>query len=112
MKSIFKLLLIIFTLTITLLLEPSTLQSNNIDISGTINHPDQETYVLVSSNAFNGEIRNVQDENSTNFTGSSLTLISNSFNENSFNKYNPSLLGSFIHNLSTNKHKVHQIRAP
>ena len=78
MKSIFKLLLILVSLTMTLLLEPSALQTNNVShASGMITHPEYETCVLVSNNIFHGEIKSVEEEMLSDYSGSSTFIASN-----------------------------------
>ena len=113
MKSFLKLLLIFFSLTISLLLDPSALQINDIvQVSGAISHPEQETCVLVSNNILGGEIRSIEKENQSNFIGSSSLVASNLIPENSFSKNKAQFNGCFIHNLSTDKQNLHLIRAP
>lgn len=113
MKSIFKLFLVFFSLAMALLLDHSALQINDYTLlSGAISHPEQETCVLVSNNIFNGEIRGVEEEILFSGVGSSTFVASSSFNKNAFNKNKTQLYGCFIHNLSTDNQKVHQIRAP
>ena len=56
MKSLLKIFIIIFSLAMSFLLDPSTLQAQPIEI-GYIQNIKKETVVLVSNNILNGEIQ-------------------------------------------------------
>jgi len=112
MKSMFKFLIIIFSLAVTLLLEPSTLQAQTVDTTGYIKNIKNETIVLISNNILNGEISSAQEENNQNFSGAAPLILAHQTNSNLFYKNQTQLNGCFIHNLSTDKQKVQQIRAP
>ena len=112
MKRLFKIFLFFFALALTLLLEPSSLQNSNIDITGSIQKVKNETVVLVSNNMLGGEITSYQEKNDTNFSNSTSLVINYQNFDNLLSKNQAQLNGCFIHNLSTDKEKVHQIRAP
>ena len=112
MKSLFKILIVIFSLVISLFLEPTSLHAQPIDITGSISNIKTETVVLISNNFLNGEISSYQEENSQNYLGSSPLVINLENNQFLYNKNKTQLIGCFIHNLSTDNQKVQQIRAP
>lgn len=96
----------------TLLLEPSILQAQPIDDVGYIQNVKQETVVLASNTLQGGEIYSNQEENFSNYYGTTPCVVFNYSKNNLFNKNITHLNGCFIHNLSTNNQKVHPIRAP
>ena len=98
-------------MTISLLSMPQTLSSQSVDLIGSIQTPQAETVVLVSNNILGGEVFSNSNEETTNYVGS---VLATSFLLQGCGLYNNKFLlkESFIHNLSTNKQKVHQIRAP
>ena len=112
MKSLFKFILIIFSLAVTLLLDPSALQAQPVNITGSISNIKTETVVLVSNNMLNGEISSYQEENTQNYSGNSPLILTFNTNKSLYTKNKTQLNGCFIHNLSTDKQKVQQIRAP
>ena len=112
MKSFFKFVLIFFALAFTLLLDSSALQAQPISSSAFISSPQKESVVLVSNNLWQGEIRSAQDETQENFIGAISAIVAEIQPEIFFIKNKTLLKGCFIHNLSTDKQKVHQIRAP
>ena len=112
MKSFIKIAIIFFSLATTLLLGPLTLQAQELDTVGYIQNVKNETVVLVSNSLCAGEIYSNNEENNQNYSGSSPIAISFNNNDNFFVKNTTLLKGCFIHNLSTDKQKVHQIRAP
>ena len=112
MKRIFKFFILFFALAMTLLLEPNALQTESVDSIGYIQNVKSETVVLASNSILGGEIYSNQEEESPNFSGDSPFLVSFVSKKADFNKNKTQLNGCFIHNLSTNNQKVHQIRAP
>lgn len=112
MKSLFKFLLIIISLVTALLLDSPTLQAQPIDTLGYIQNIKTETVVLVSNNILNGEISSIQEENNNIFSGSTPLIITEHYSSDIFKKNKSQLNECFIHNLSADKQKVHQIRAP
>ena len=112
MKRLFHIVMLFFALAISFLLEPSAIQAQPIDTIGTIQGVQKETVVLVSNNIFNGEITSNQQKNDQNFSGSVPLVLAYQPVNNLFDKNKTQLNGCFIHNLSTDKQKVHQIRAP
>ena len=66
MKSFFKIIFMFFVLTIALLSEPSALQAQPVDLTGSIQNIKTETVVLVSNNILGGDIRaNTEEETVT-----------------------------------------------
>ena len=112
MKNLFKLLFIIFSLVIFLFLEPPVLQAQQIDTTGYIQGYNKETVVLISNNFLNSQISSYEENNSQNFSGTSPLVINFEPYKDIYAKNIVPLKRSFIHNLSTDKQKVHPIRAP
>ena len=112
MKSFIKLLMIIFVMTISFFNEPSALYAQTVDIDGSIKNIKTETITLVSNNLLGGEVFSSEEENTTNYIGSSTFTAYSTVNNNLSTQNLFYLDESFIHNLSTNTKKVHQIRAP
>ena len=112
MKSLIKLLIIFFALAFSFLLEPSSLQAKPIDSIGSIQRPKTESVVLVSNLLYGGEVYSNNEENSQVYSGSSPVATSHLVLKDSLAKNITQLNGCFIHNLSTDKQKVQQIRAP
>ena len=110
MKRIFNLIMIFFALAIALLLEPNSFQNQQVDAY--VQNVKSETVVLASNTLLGGEIYSNQEENFPNYSGGTPFLVSFISKDNSYCKNKTQLNGSFIHNLSTSKQKVHQIRAP
>ena len=104
--------MIVFTLAISLLLGPSEIENQTLNSTGNIQNIKTETVVLVSNNLLNGEISSSEEKNNQNYSGSSLSILAYKTNNNLFNKDKTLSNGDFIHNISTSKQKVHQIRAP
>lgn len=112
MKRIFNLVLVFFALALSLVFEPNALQTQSIDTIDYIQNVKTETVVLASNNLLGGEIYSNQEEEFQNFSGNSPLVISFISKDTYFDKNKTQLNGCFIHNLSTNKQKVHLIRAP
>ena len=112
MKRIFKIIIIFFTLATFLLLGSQTLQAQPVDTTGYIQNVKRETVALVSNNILNGEISSYQEENTQNYSGNSPLIHTLNTNKGLYTKNKTHINGSFIHNLSTDKQKVQQIRAP
>ena len=112
MKRLFNIFILFFALALSLLLEPSALQAQQVDLTGYIQNVKTETVVLASNSLLDSEIYSNQDEESTNYSSNSPFLVSFAHKDANFSKNKAQLNGCFIHNLSTNKQKVHPIRAP
>ena len=112
MKRIFNIVLVFIALALSLLLEPSTLQPQPIDSIGYIQNTRSESIVLASNNLLGGEIYSNQEEESPSLSGGTPFFVSFETKNDSFNKNKTQLNGCFIHNLSANKQKAQQIRAP
>ena len=112
MKSIFKFLIVFLTLAFSILLETPALQQQELSLQEYIASPAKESVVLVSNNIGQGEIRSAQEESQYNFGEIPPTIVTYIQPETFLNKNKSLLKGCFIHNLSTNNQKVHQIRAP
>lgn len=112
MKKIFNMLMIIFAMAISLLIEPTSFDTQAYDIDAYIQSPSKEEVVLVSNNVMSGEVRSTQEEDSPTFLGHSPFVLSFSSDLLFLSKNKTHLNGCFIHNLSTNSKKVQSIRAP
>ena len=112
MKSFVKLLFIILMMVVSFTVNPSELYSNNVQPLGYIQTIPNETVEIVSNNILNSEIYSNNEENNQNFSTNSTHLISFNQKDNILLKNKTHFNGSFIHNLSANKQKVQQIRAP
>ena len=99
-------------MTISLLSEPSSLYAQPVDLTGSIENVKSETVILVSNNMLGGSVVSNSKEDDNSFSGSIPLIISYVTQENIFNKNKSFNKGYFIHNLSTDKQKVQQIRAP
>ena len=111
MKRLFNILMLFFALALSLMLSTNELSAQAIKTIDYIQNTKSETLVLVSNNLLGGEIYSNQEETS-NFIGNCHFLNSSTSKRTSFNKNQTHINGSFIHNLSTDKTKIHQIRAP
>ena len=112
MKSFFKLIMIFIVMVLSFWMEQTDLYAQSVDLTGSIQNVKYETVSLVSNNLMGGEIVALKGENTTNSLGFSPVIVSFNLDDNSFLKSTAHFNGSFIHNLSANKQKVHQIRAP
>ena len=112
MKSFLKLIMIFIVMVLSFWMEPTDLYAQSVDLTGSIQNIKAETVSLVSNNLVSGEIVASEGENTTNSLGFSPVIVSFNLDDNFFLKSTAHLNESFIHNLSTNKQKVHQIRAP
>ena len=104
--------MLFFALALSLVLGPNSLQTQPTETIGYIQNIKSETVVLASNNLLGGEIYSNQEEESPNYSGNPPFLISFVSKKSDFDKNKTHSDGSFIHNLSTDKQKVHQIRAP
>ena len=104
--------MIFFALAISFLLEPNALHNQPVDTISYLQNTNSETVVLASNSILDGEIYSNQEEELPSFSGCSPFLVSYVSKKADFNKNKTHLYGSFIHNLSTNNKKIHQIRAP
>ena len=104
--------MIFFALAVSLLLEPSVIQEQPIDVINYFQGAKKESVELVSNNLFNSEITSYQQKGDQNISGSTPLVLSYQPLNNTFNKKQTQLNGCFIHNLSTDNKKVHPIRAP
>ena len=112
MKRLFNIVMMFIALALSLLIEPNAIQAQPIDSIGYIQNVKQETVVLASNSLLGGEIYSNQEEENQNFSGNSPLLVSYVSKKEFFSKNKTHLYGCFIHNLSTDKQKVQQIRAP
>lgn len=104
--------MIFIALTIFSLLRSTDLEVQAVNSINYIRNIQKERVVLVSNNIFNGEISSYQEKNNQDFSNSTPLTLSYLSTDNLKNQNSTFLKGYFIHNLSTNKLKVHQIRAP
>ena len=112
MKRIFNLVMIFFALAISFLLKPNALHAQPVDTISYLQNTKSEAVVLASNSILDGGIYSKQEEESPNFSGGSPFLVSYVLKKTDYSKNKTYLKGSFIHNLSTNNKKIHQIRAP
>lgn len=112
MKRFFHIAVLFFTLALSLMLGSLSLQAQPIESIGYVQNVKAETLVLASNNLLAGEIYSNQEEEIPNYSGNSHVVFSFASSKANFDKNKTQLNGCFIHNLSTNKQKVHQIRAP
>ena len=111
MRNFIRLAIIFFVMFFSLGAEQFS-SAQPVDITGSIQNIKNETVVLVSNNILGGEILSSQEEGFDDFLSSSTLAINNDLNKNLFVNNYFIINGRFIHNLSTNNQKVHQIRAP
>ena len=112
MKRLFHITMIFFSLALFFLLGQYEPYSQQIESISAIQNAKKETVVLISNNIFNGEFLSSEQKNGENFSGTTPLISTYQPLENLFNKNKTQLSGCFIHNLSTDKEKVHPIRAP
>lgn len=112
MKKLLYMIMIFIALTIFSLLRSTDLEVQAVNSINYIRNIQKERVVLVSNNIFNGEISSYQEKNNQDFSNSTPLTLSYLSTDNLKNQNSTFLKGYFIHNLSTNKLKVHQIRAP
>lgn len=112
MKRLFGIVIIFFALAISLLIGSNEQQASSVNTADCIQKVQVENVVLASSNMPNGEISVGQQKESSDFSGSTpFALTYQSVNDFS-NKTKTQSNGYSIHNISTNKQKTRQIRAP
>ena len=104
--------MIFVVMVLSFWMEPMDLYAQPVDVTGSIQNVKAETVSLVSNNLASGEIIASEGENTTNSLGFSPATVALNLDDNFSLKSTAHLNGSFIHNLSTNNKKVHQIRAP
>ena len=112
MKRLLHIAMLFLALALSLLIEPNSLHSQHVDAVDYIQNVKQETVVLASNSLLGGEIYSNQEEETPNYSGNSPFGVIYVSNKTVLNKNKSQLNGSFVHNLSTNNQKVHQIRAP
>ena len=112
MKKLLYMIMIFIALTIFSLLRSTDLEVQAVNSIDYIRNIQKETVVLVSNNIFNGEISSYQEKNNQDFSNSTPLTLSYLSTDSLKNQNSTFLKGYFIHNLSTNKLEVHQIRAP
>ena len=112
MKSLFKFLFIFSALATSFLITPGSLNAQETNSVNYIQNTKFETVVLVSNNILNTEIYSNNEESTQSSIGSNPLLIAFIPKEDYFIKNKAQLMGSFIHNLSTNIKETKQIRAP
>lgn len=112
MKRFFQICIFFFAFALTFFFGPNELQVHEFDNVGYIQSVKKESVVLVSNNFFNGEINTNQQKKNQDFSNSIPIVLTYNSGDSLFNKGIALTKGCFIHNLSTNKTKVHQIRAP
>ena len=112
MKRLFGIVIIFFALAISLLIGSNEQQASSVNTADCIQKVQVENVVLASSNMPNGEISVGQQKEGSDFSGSTpFALTYQSVNDFS-NKTKTQSNGYSIHNISTNKQKTRQIRAP
>lgn len=99
-------------MAISFMVKPPTLHAQDIQINGYIQNHTNNSMEIVTNNFFGGEIYSNQEENNQNILSYSPQALASITDKNFFLKNKSHLNGCFIHNLSTNKQKVQQIRAP
>lgn len=112
MKRLFYIIMFFLALTLTSLLGSFETSITTIESQGSIQGIKKETITLISNNFSKGEIISSQEKNNQNPTISTPHISTYNSSNSIYDKYNPQLNGCFIHNLSTDKEKVHPIRAP
>ena len=116
MKKLFNTTILFFILTLSLALSILTgttaLGTQSVDLSSCIKNINNENAVLVLNNRLNGEISSRNNRNNHILSNSTPLILAHQSindilieNKAEINKY-------FINNLSTDKQKIHQIRAP
>lgn len=112
MKRLFYIVMLFFALAVPSLLEQDCFQIHALESLGYIQNVKSETVVLVSNNILNGEIASSQLKKDQTFSGSTPLVLNYHTDDRFYQKNKTQFNGCFIHNLSTNYQKVHQIRAP
>ena len=112
MKSFIKIIFIFLATTIFLLSNPTSLQAQPTYSTGAIQKVQTETVELVANNMLDINICENIKEETTTYSGEASIIISQYADTNYLTLIKNTDNKSFIHNLSTNKQKVHQIRAP
>lgn len=105
-------LFIFFVMTITLLSNPFALQTQSIDLEGSIQNTPKETVILVSNNMLSGSIISNSKEENNSISGTTPLIISYLIQDNIYNENKSFDKGYSIHKISTNNQKIQQIRAP
>lgn len=112
MKKLFYIVMLFFTLALSLLLGSDTLHNQSFESINYFQNIEKESVVLVSNNLFNGEISSYQQKKEQNYSGSTPVILLSQTIDSLFNKNKSHLIGCFIHNLSANNQEIHPIRAP
>ena len=112
MKKLFHIVILFFTLALTLLLGANEIQAQTIESTGYVQNIKHESVVLISDNLLNGEISSLEQKKEQSSSSSTPMILALDTVNNIFNKNKTLLNGKFIHNLSTDNSKVHPIRAP
>lgn len=112
MKKLFHIVILCFTLALTLLLGANEIQAQTFESTGYVQNIKHESVVLISDNLLNGEISSLEKKKEQSSSSSTPMILALDTINNIFDKNKTLLNGKFIHNLSTNNSKVHPIRAP
>jgi len=116
MKRIFNITMIflVVALAVVLSLVPGVdaFHSDFIETTGYIKSVKNETVVLASNNGLTGEITSRNNKNNHIYTNSSPLISASQSENNLFKNEQAQISGCFGYNLSIDKQKVHQIRAP
>ena len=112
MKKLFHIVILFFTLALTLLLGANEIQAQTFESTGYVQNIKHESVVLISDNLLNGEISSLEKKKEQSSSSSTPMILALDTVNNIFDKNKTLLNGKFIHNLSTDNSKVHPIRAP
>ena len=112
MKKLFHIVILFFTLALTLLLGANEIQAQTFESTGYVQNIKHESVVLISDNLLNGEISSLEKKKEQSSSSSTPMILALDTINNIFDKNKTLLNGKFIHNLSTDNSKVHPIRAP
>lgn len=112
MKRLFGIIIVFLALAISLLFGSNDQTPQSVHTVDYIQKVATEDVVLISRNIQNSEISTYQQKDNSDFSNSMPFALSYQSEDDLYNKTKTQSNGYSIHNISTNKQKTRQIRAP
>ncbi len=112
MKRLLGIIILFFTLAFSLLLESNANQAPTLQTSDTIQTISQESFDFVANNILDTKTSSYEEKNTKEISNSTPLALSANQTNCLQGADRAQYIGCFIQNLSTEKQKIHQIRAP
>lgn len=112
MKKLLGIIILFFTLAFSLLLESNANQAPIIQTSGSIQTIQKESFDFIANNILDRKTSTYEEKNTKEISTSTPLALSANQTNCLLGSDRANYIGCFIQNLSTEKQKIHQIRAP